>query len=183
MGQPHRDIQDRDEKLTSATKRRTKGVIVAGALIGLLLASLAAIPLIRSNEPQAARRVPAVTDESREAWLLIASDLVDTVPAALLLGGPGSNPDLDAKLENAHLDRDLFRRTAIVIRGESCGVRDDVEQDAIATSMRDIPVPEGFETSKQAGDDHGRREPSLSAAHSLALQLTGRLLTDQNEHP
>jgi hypothetical protein len=50
-------------------------------------------------------------------------------------------------------------------------------------SMQDVPVPEGFETSKQAGDDHGRRQPSLSAAHSLALELTGRLLTDQNEHP
>jgi hypothetical protein len=88
--------------------------MVAGALIGVLLASLAAIPSFRSNEPQAGRRLPAVTDESREAWLLIASDLVDTVPAALLLGGPGSNPELDAKLEAAHLDRDLFRRTAIV---------------------------------------------------------------------
>ena len=50
-------------------------------------------------------------------------------------------------------------------------------------SIRDIPAPEGFETSKQAGEDHGRRQPSLSAAHSLALELTERLHTDQNEHP
>jgi hypothetical protein len=183
MGQSHRDIQDRDEELTSGTKRRT-GVIVAGASIGVLLASLAAIPSFGSNEPKAGPRPLAVTDESREAWLAIASDLMDTVPAAVLLGGPGSDPKLDARLEDARLDRDLFRRTAIVIRGESSGVRDDVEQEAIAMSMRDIPVPEGFETTKQAGDDQGRKQPSLTAAHNLALELTGRLLhTDRNEHP
>jgi hypothetical protein len=161
----------------------TKKVVVAAALIGVLLASLAAIPAFRSGEPRYAPRLPAVTDQSREVWLLIASDLQDAVPAALLLGGPGSNAKLDAKLEDAHLDRDLFRRTAIVIRAESSGARDEVERDSIAMSMRDIPVPEGFDTSKQAGDDHGGRQP-LSAAHTLALELTGRLLTDQNrEHP
>lgn len=184
MGQPHRDIQDRDEELTSATRRGPRRLIVAGALIGVLLASLAAIPAFRSEKPRAAPRLPAVTDESREAWLLIASDLIDTVPAAVLLGGSGSNPLLDEKLAAVHIDRDLFRRTAIVIRNESSGARDDVEQEAIAKSMRDIPVPEGFETSKEAGEDRAGKQPSLSAAHTLALELAGRLLTEGNhEHP
>ena len=143
MGRPHRDIQNRDEELTSETKRRTTGVIVAGALVGVLLASLAAIPSFRSNEPQAGSPTSSGDRRSREAWLLIASDLMDTVPAALLLGGPGSNPQLEAKLADAHLDRDLFRRTAIVIRGESSGVRDDVEQDSSRDEHPGHPCPRG----------------------------------------
>jgi len=106
----------------------------------------------------------------------IASDLIETVPAEVLLGSPESNVDLDAKLLEARLDRGLFQRTAVAIRAEFACEVDDEEQRTIAATFEDFPLPEGFELAAQSSSSPPR-EPSSQEAHDLVVELRARLMT------
>src|SRR5688572_11151358 len=118
MVQSRRIIQDPDAELTPTARTRGSGRTIFGAVIaGVLTLGLAGLPALHSNSAPVAPTAP-VTQGSRELWVRIASDLIHTVPAEILLGSPESNADLDAKLIEARLDRGLFQRTAVAIRAE-----------------------------------------------------------------
>jgi hypothetical protein len=133
------------------------------------------LPALHSNSAPVTPTAP-ITQESRELWVRIASDLIHTVPAEILLGSPKSNADLDAKLLDARLDRALFQRTAVAIRAETVCELDDEEQRTIAATFEDFPVPEGFELAAQSGSVPPR-EPSSQEAHDLVVELRARLMT------
>jgi hypothetical protein len=118
------------------------------------------------------------------AWFRIASELTDTVPAEILLGGVGSHTELDARLAKDDLDREVFRRTAIAIREECVSARDDSEEESLATSLERARVPEGFATRRQTAPSPQTPEPSSQDAHDLVLTLIGRVSThDRCVHP
>jgi hypothetical protein len=135
---------------------------------------IAGIPGSKAEVPTAVYRAP-VTEHSRAAWLAIASELVDAVPPALLLGSAGSHGDLDAKLREARIDRDLFQRTAAAIRAEVCAECDAAEEEAVAGTLEDLPLPEGFHAPAGATDSPPRRRKPARAERNLVAELTSRL--------
>jgi hypothetical protein len=150
-------------------------MIFGAAIASVLTLGLAGLPALHSNSAPVTPTAP-ITQDSRELWVRIASDLIQTVPAEILLGSPKSNADLDARLLEARLDRGLFQRTAVAIRAETACELDDEEQRTMAATFEDFPLPDGFEPAGQSSSSP-QREPSSQEAHDLVVELRARLMT------
>jgi hypothetical protein len=182
MVQSRRVIPGQDAQLTRTARTRGRRAAFGAAILVALTLGLAGLPALHSNSARVTPIAP-VTQDSRELWVRIASELVDKVPAHILLGSPGSHSELDAKLREARLDRSLFQRTAAAIRAETTCERDDAEQQTMATTFEDLPLPDHFELVGQTSSPPPQTHPP-QAARELVCELEARLLSNNaSTHP
>lgn len=184
MAQPRRNVSDQNAKLTRpADTRGSKGAIIVPITIAILLTGIAGIPGLHSKQGMVAPPT-AVTQESRDAWMRIASDLMGVVPADILLGDSGANPHLDEKLREAQLDRDLFQRTALAIRAEFTRDSDAAEQEAIEGSLERLALPDRFQATANTDSAPRTQKYSSPAVKELMSALIACLVPDHEpEHP
>lgn len=182
MVSSRRNLQPQDPELNPTGHRGRARPALAGLVAVAMVAGLAGIPWTGAKPTAATLPVP-VTAASREAWVHIASDLMDVVPASILLGGGGSTAELDARLGELGLDRDLFRRTAIAIRGECACAQDEAEQAALAMSMGRVRTADKFEVCRAPASL--TEEPASQATRDLVVALIARIPThpEGHEHP
>lgn len=110
-------------------------------------------------------------------WTQVVGDLVDTVPARLLLGADGRDATLEKSLQAKGLTRSEFRHAANLVIRAVGPCSDGAAREALAASLAEFPVPEGIQFPDATASTGVLRTPEIESARTLVLNLTARLAT------
>jgi hypothetical protein len=165
-------------KPSVSPKARLSKAAVAGTcvavLVTIVIVALPAPTMARAVKRPDARRELDDADATA-AWLRIADDLKDSVPARILLGAAGPCDELESRLAEEGLDRAAFVRAAATVRREVARERDRSTKDAIVTSSQGVALPEGFQILEPSDAPVPERTSTLEAARGLLRELTEEL--------
>lgn len=165
MDAPGRHLRAQTPELRSGRSRLIVASLAAAVVVPALVVGV-------SRQSPAGPENPPGTGVDSGAWLAIVLETPANVPAALLLGAPGSHPDLDEILGREGVAAEAFRRSArAVLRqaGPSCS--EPALRAAWADALSAVSLPSGV-----AAPGPGAGEPEQSAIPGEIEEQVRRLL-------